>query len=36
VESESHADLTGMPENWQLLKSKTAGDVAYRLFQRVG
>ena len=34
VESESHADLTGMPENWQLLKSKTAGDVAYRLFQR--
>lgn len=36
VESESHADLTGMPENWQLLQSKTAGDVAYRLFQRVG
>jgi 16S rRNA (guanine966-N2)-methyltransferase len=36
VESESHADLTGMPENWQLLKSKTAGDVGYRLFQRIG
>ncbi|MGZ8097228.1 MAG: 16S rRNA (guanine(966)-N(2))-methyltransferase RsmD [Methylosarcina sp.] len=36
VESESHADLTGIPENWQLLKSKTAGEVGYRLFQRLG
>lgn len=34
VESESHCDLTGIPDNWRLLKSKTAGDVGYRMFQR--
>ncbi|TRX00874.1 16S rRNA (guanine(966)-N(2))-methyltransferase RsmD [Candidatus Methylobacter oryzae] len=28
------ADLSGMPENWRLLKSKTAGEVAYHLFER--
>lgn len=35
VEAESVLKLEGLPENWRLLKSKTAGEVAYRLFQRV-
>jgi 16S rRNA (guanine966-N2)-methyltransferase len=26
--------LTGLPENWQLLKQKTAGEVRYQLFMR--
>jgi 16S rRNA (guanine966-N2)-methyltransferase len=26
--------LTGLPENWQLLKQKTAGEVRYQLFAR--
>lgn len=34
VETESHLDLTDIPAGWRLLKNKTAGDVAYRLFQR--
>lgn len=36
VEAESELKLEGLPENWQLLKSKAAGEVAYRLFQRAG
>jgi 16S rRNA (guanine966-N2)-methyltransferase len=31
IETETHLTLE-LPENWQLLKSKTAGEVAYRLF----
>ncbi|MBZ4202837.1 MAG: 16S rRNA (guanine(966)-N(2))-methyltransferase RsmD [Methylovulum sp.] len=34
VETERHLDLITLPENWDLIKSKTAGDVAYRLYQR--
>ncbi|MDD5273004.1 MAG: 16S rRNA (guanine(966)-N(2))-methyltransferase RsmD [Methylovulum sp.] len=34
VESASHVPLEGLPGNWQLLKSKVAGEVAYQLFQR--
>ena len=35
VEAESGKSfLENMPANWQLSKSKTAGEVAYRLFQR--
>ncbi|MDP3334418.1 MAG: 16S rRNA (guanine(966)-N(2))-methyltransferase RsmD [Methylococcaceae bacterium] len=34
VETERKANLTGIPANWQLLKSKAAGDVAYHLFER--
>jgi 16S rRNA (guanine966-N2)-methyltransferase len=33
VEADSKQNfLDELPENWQLLKSKTAGDIAYRLF----
>ncbi len=28
------ADLSGIPENWRQLKSKTAGEVGYHLFER--
>ena len=35
VETESTLKLNGMPENWRLLKSKTAGEVGYCLFERV-
>jgi 16S rRNA (guanine966-N2)-methyltransferase len=35
VETQRSLKLEGMPENWQLLKSKTAGEVAYRLFGRM-
>ncbi|MFA6053245.1 MAG: 16S rRNA (guanine(966)-N(2))-methyltransferase RsmD [Methylobacter sp.] len=35
VETERHCDLEGIPENWRQLKSKTAGDVGYRLFERM-
>jgi 16S rRNA (guanine966-N2)-methyltransferase len=34
VETESTLTLTGMPENWRLLKSKVAGEVGYHLFER--
>jgi 16S rRNA (guanine966-N2)-methyltransferase len=34
VETERHFDLSGMPENWRLLKSKSAGEVGYHLFER--
>ena len=27
--------LTGLPENWRLLKQKTAGEVMYHLFERI-
>ena len=36
VETESTLKLVGMPPNWRLLKSKTAGEVGYHLFERVG
>lgn len=36
VETERHFDWSGMPENWRQLKSKTAGEVGYHLFERVG
>ncbi|MGJ0486218.1 MAG: 16S rRNA (guanine(966)-N(2))-methyltransferase RsmD [Methylomicrobium sp.] len=34
VETEVDMELDGLPGNWQLLKHKTAGEVAYRLFAR--
>lgn len=34
VETERHFDFFGMPENWRLLKSKSAGEVGYHLFER--
>ncbi|MDP2902907.1 MAG: 16S rRNA (guanine(966)-N(2))-methyltransferase RsmD [Methylovulum sp.] len=34
LETESTLKLAGMPDNWQLLKRKTAGEVAYYLFER--
>jgi 16S rRNA (guanine966-N2)-methyltransferase len=34
VETERHASLTDIPANWQLLKSKAAGEVGYHLFER--
>jgi 16S rRNA (guanine966-N2)-methyltransferase len=34
VETEADLALSGLPDNWQLLKHKTAGEVAYRLFAR--
>jgi 16S rRNA (guanine966-N2)-methyltransferase len=34
VETEANLELTGLPNNWQLLKRKTAGEVAYALFTR--
>lgn len=33
IEVEKQLKLEGMPDNWQLLKHKTAGEVAYYLFQ---
>jgi 16S rRNA (guanine966-N2)-methyltransferase len=36
VETESTLKLVGMPPNWRLLKSKTAGEVGYHLFERAG
>jgi 16S rRNA (guanine966-N2)-methyltransferase len=35
VEVEQHLVLAGLPENWQLLKHKTAGEVGYYLFERL-
>ena len=34
LESELHLSLQEMPENWQLLREKKAGNVSYRLFER--
>ncbi len=34
VETERTLKLEGLPENWQQLKHKTAGEVAYHLFER--
>jgi 16S rRNA (guanine966-N2)-methyltransferase len=34
VETEAGLALDGLPGNWELLKHKTAGEVAYRLFAR--
>lgn len=34
VETERMLDFGAMPKNWQLLKSKVAGEVAYRLYAR--
>ncbi|MFU8788810.1 MAG: 16S rRNA (guanine(966)-N(2))-methyltransferase RsmD [Methylobacter sp.] len=34
VETERQFAFAGMPENWRLLKSKSAGEVAYHLFAR--
>ncbi|HEY8098072.1 MAG TPA: 16S rRNA (guanine(966)-N(2))-methyltransferase RsmD [Methylobacter sp.] len=36
VETERHYDFLGMPENWRQLKSKSAGEVGYHLFERAG
>ncbi len=33
IETETNLTLEHLPESWQLLKSKTAGAVAYRLFE---
>jgi 16S rRNA (guanine966-N2)-methyltransferase len=34
VEVESKLSLNDMPNNWQCLKNKKAGEVAYYLFER--
>ena len=34
LEIEKRKSLPPLPENWQKLKEKTAGDVSYYLFQR--
>jgi 16S rRNA (guanine966-N2)-methyltransferase len=34
VETERNFDFLGMPENWRQLKSKSAGEVGYHLFER--
>lgn len=34
LESDAHNDLSGIPENWQCLKSKKAGQVGYHLYTR--
>lgn len=34
LEAESQLILEGLPENWQMLRSKKAGDVGYHLYQR--
>ncbi|MDO9106113.1 MAG: 16S rRNA (guanine(966)-N(2))-methyltransferase RsmD [Methylovulum sp.] len=35
LETESGLTLAGIPDNWQLLKRKTAGEVTYQLFGRI-
>jgi 16S rRNA (guanine966-N2)-methyltransferase len=35
LETESGLVLEGMPENWRQLKSRTAGEVGFHLFERV-
>lgn len=34
IETERQLTLAGLPETWELLKSKTAGEVAYHLYRR--
>ncbi|MCL9777338.1 16S rRNA (guanine(966)-N(2))-methyltransferase RsmD [Vibrio methylphosphonaticus] len=34
IETEKELTLDAIPENWELLKEKTAGQVCYRLFKR--
>ncbi|MEE9425518.1 MAG: 16S rRNA (guanine(966)-N(2))-methyltransferase RsmD [Methylococcales bacterium] len=34
IETDKHSLLDDLPDNWQPLRSKIAGEVAYRLFQR--
>lgn len=34
LEAETGLSLLGLPQNWRQLKSKTAGEVAYRLYAR--
>lgn len=34
IETDKHSLLDDLPDNWQLLRSKIAGEVAYHLFQR--
>ncbi|SJM92236.1 16S rRNA (guanine(966)-N(2))-methyltransferase RsmD [Crenothrix polyspora] len=34
IETERSLTLSGLPANWQVLKHKTAGEVAYQLFER--
>ena len=36
IEVESQLKLEGLPENWKMLKHKTAGEVGYYLFERMG
>jgi 16S rRNA (guanine966-N2)-methyltransferase len=36
IEAESRLELEKVPETWHLIKHKTAGEVAYYLFQRSG
>lgn len=33
IETASHTPLAGLPDNWQQLREKTAGQVSYRLLQ---
>lgn len=35
IETERNFDFIGMPENWRQLKSKSAGEVGYHLFERL-
>jgi len=35
IEVESQLKIAGLPENWDMLKHKTTGEVGYYLFQRV-
>ncbi|MBS1213434.1 MAG: ribosomal small subunit methyltransferase [Proteobacteria bacterium] len=34
IETESQVSLDGLPDNWQILKTKSAGEVGYRLCRR--
>jgi 16S rRNA (guanine966-N2)-methyltransferase len=34
IETDRHTTLDDLPDNWQQLRSKIAGEVAYHLFQR--
>lgn len=36
MEVEKRLILSGLPVNWQKVKNKTAGEVAYYLFERIG
>jgi 16S rRNA (guanine966-N2)-methyltransferase len=33
IEAERALELSGLPENWHMLKHKVAGDVGYHLYQ---